>query len=192
VVNESFTDGPVTFRPGFWANNIGRSYVERAFRAARAADPDVALFYNDYNIEGIGAKSDSTYAMLQDLKARGVPLDGIGMQMHLIAGQTPSRMAENFARFAALGLKIHVTELDVRVQTPPTAASLQAQAQTYRTVFDVCLKEPACEMVVTWGFTDHASWVPSTFPGWGDALLLDANFAKKPAYQAVHDLLAGK
>ena len=66
------------------------------------------------------------------LKARGVPLDGVGMQMHLIAGQLPSRMAENFARFAALGLKLHVTELDVRVQTPATAASLQAQAQTYR------------------------------------------------------------
>jgi endo-1,4-beta-xylanase len=192
VVNEAFTDGPVTFRPGFWANAIGRAYVERAFRAARAADPDVALFYNDYNIEGVGAKSDSTYAMLRDLEARGVPVDGIGMQMHLVAGQSPSRMAENFARFAALGLKIHVTELDVRVQTPPTAASLEAQARTYREVFAVCLQQPACEMVVTWGFTDRLSWIPSTFGGWGDALLFDASFAKKPAYRAVHDLLAGR
>jgi endo-1,4-beta-xylanase len=192
VVNEAVNDGSGTLRPGFWADRIGREYIEQAFRSARAADPTVQLFYNDYNIEGAGTKTDSVYEMLKDLKARGVPVDGVGMQMHLSVGQVPSTMASNFARFAALGLRIHITELDVRVPTPSTPASLTTQAANYRTVFDVCLKEPACDMVVTWGFTDRASWVPGTFPGQGDALPFDANFAKKPAYTAVHDLLAGK
>jgi endo-1,4-beta-xylanase len=192
VVNESFTDG-ATFRPGFWANTIGREYVEQAFRTARAADATVPLFYNDYNIEGLGAKSDSTYELLRDLRARGVPLDGVGMQMHLVVGQLPSlaSMQQNFARFAALGLKIHITELDIRMPLPATPASLQTQAQNYRDVFALCQQTPACEMIVMWGFTDRESWIPSTFPGQGDALLYDANLQPKPAYTAVRNLLAG-
>ena len=96
------------------------------------------------------------------------------------------------ARFAALGLRIHITELDIRVPTPSTATSLATQAQNYRTIYQLCMQEPACDMVVVWGFTDRESWIPSTFPGTGDALLFDASYAKKPAYDAVNDLLAGK
>ena len=73
-----------SLRPGFWADHIGRSYIEAAFRAARAADPTVGLFYNDYNIEGVGAKSDSVYAMVQDFLARGVPITGVGFESHFI------------------------------------------------------------------------------------------------------------
>lgn len=193
VVNEAFTDGQAAWRPGFWADRIGREYVERAFRAARAADPAVPLFYNDYNIEGPGAKADSVYELLRDLKARGVPVDGVGMQMHLIVGALPSlaAMQQNFARFAALGLKIHITELDIRMPTPATTANLATQAQNYRDVFALCLQQPACEMVVMWGFTDRDSWVPQTFAGQGDALLFDASFQPKPAYTAVRNLLQG-
>jgi endo-1,4-beta-xylanase len=192
VVNEALNDGSGTLRPGFWADHIGREYIEQAFRSARAADPTAQLFYNDYLIEGAGVKADSVYAMLRDLRARGVPVDGVGMQMHLSLGDVPSTLASNFARFAALGLRIHITELEVRMPIPSTPASLATQAANYRAVYDVCLKEPACDMIVTWGFTDRASWVPGSFPGLGDALPFDANFAKKPAYTAVHDLLAGK
>ena len=194
VVNEAFTDTPVQFRGGFWSDRLGRAYVEQAFRTARAADPDVPLYYNDYNIEGVNAKSDSVYALLQDFKTRGVPVDGIGMQMHLLAGQIPARnsIEQNFARFAALGLKIQITELDIRVPLPSTGASLDTQAQDYRMVFDLCISTPACEMVVMWGFTDRASWIPGTFPGFGDALLFDANFNPKPAYNAVRALLLTK
>ncbi len=194
VVNEAFNDGTASFRPGFWTDRIGREYVEQAFRTARATDPDVPLFYNDYNIEGIGAKSDSVYALLRDLKARGVPVDGVGMQMHLIVGQLPSlaSMRQNFERFAALGLKIQITELDIRMPVPSTAASLQTQAQNYRDVFSLCVQTAACDMIVMWGFTDRASWIPSTFGGQGEALLFDAAFQPKPAYTAVHDFLSGR
>src|SRR5262245_43052737 len=166
VVNEAFDDGGGV-RATFWYSKIGSGYVEQAFRTARAADPDTPLFYNDYNIEGMNAKSDAVYAMLADFKTRGVPVDGIGMQMHLIVGTLPplASIQQNFARFAALGLKIHITELDIRMNLPATAQFLSAQAQNYHDVFDICTKEPACEMVVMWGFTDRASWVPGAFPG---------------------------
>jgi endo-1,4-beta-xylanase len=194
VVNEAINDGDGTLKSGFWPTYLGRGYIEQAFRTARAADADVALYYNDYNIEAIGAKSDSVYELLEDFKTRGVPVDGVGMQMHLIAGQLPSlsSMEQNFARFAALGLKIQITELDIRIQLPATGTTLDTQAQNYRDIFDLCLRTPACDMVVMWGFTDRSSWIPSTFPGYGDALLFDSNFNPKPAYAAVRTLLLSK
>ena len=194
VVNEAFNDGQALPRQSFWMTHLGRGYIERAFRLADAADPATALYYNDYNIEGLNAKSDSVYNMLADFKARGVPVDGVGMQFHMIGGALPSlsSMQQNFARFAALGLRIHITELDVRVNTPATAASLATQAENYRTIYQLCMQQPACEMVVTWGFTDRESWVPTTFPGTGEALLYDANFVEKPAYRSVHALLSGQ
>ncbi len=191
VVNEALADNGAR-RATFWSNAVGPAYIEKAFRAARAADATVLLFYNDYNIEGTGPKADSAYAMLSDLKSRGVPVDGIGFQAHFQVGGLPTRsdMIANFTRFAALGLKIHITELDVRVPLPATAVSLQTQAQNYRDVVDACRQVSACTMVVLWGFTDAYSWVPSTFSGWGAALPFDASYNPKPAYQALHDLLS--
>jgi endo-1,4-beta-xylanase len=194
VVNEAFTDGPVALRGGFWADHIGRSYIEQAFRTAFATDPAVPLFYNDYSIEPRNPKSDSVYAMLADFKARGVPVSGIGMQMHLVVGALPNlaSMSDNFARFAALGLRIHITELDLRMPVPSTAAAQAAQAQNYRDIYSLCLQQPACDMVVTWGVTDRASWVPGSFAGMGEALLFDTSLLPKSAYTAVNNLLSGK
>jgi endo-1,4-beta-xylanase len=194
VVNEGFDDA-AQFRTAqpVW-ERLGREYVARAFRTARAADPQAQLFYNDYNIEGPSRKADSTFALVRDLRAAGAPIDGIGMQAHFVVGGVPSKdqMLQNFARFAALGLKIHITELDVRVPTPASAADLERQAQHYRDVVDVCVQTPACEMIVTWGVSDLDSWVPGTFPGFGDALLFDRAFQAKPAYTAVRNFLNGQ
>ncbi len=190
VVNEAIDDDG-SRRTTFWSTNVGPDYVEQAFRWAHDADPDVPLFYNDYNIEGLSPKSDSVLAMLQDLLQRGVPVNGIGFQSHFEAGGLPSRNAlvQNFARFAALGLRIHITELDIRVRTPATAADLATQADDYALITDVCLQTPACEMMVLWGFTDRDSWIPGTFPGWGQALLYDENYAPKSSYWAVYNHL---
>lgn len=188
VVNEALADDG-SIKPSIWYNTIGRGYIERAFRDARAADSTVGLFYNDYNIEGVNAKSDSVYAMVQDFQARGVPITGIGLQSHFQVGGVPSTMAANIARFAALGLQVHITELDVRVPLPSTSSELAAQAQDYATVFSTCLQYPACSALVMWGFTDKVSWVPSTFPGWGDALIFDANYQPKPAFGAIVNVL---
>jgi len=181
VVNEILADNG-TLRAGWYLNNIGADYIADAFRAARAADPTVGLFYNDYNIEGISPKSDSAYKLVADLVAKGVPITGVGFESHFIAGQMPQNVDANMQRFAALGLKVHITELDIRVPTPSTSASLTTQAQNYRDYLAACMRFPACDVAVLWGFTDKESWIPSTFPGFGDALIFDAAYQPKASF----------
>jgi endo-1,4-beta-xylanase len=156
------------------------------------ADPNAVLLYNDYNIETINAKSDAVFRMAQDLKNRGVPIDGIGFQMHLTSGGINlSSLASNMQRFANLGLSIYITEMDVRYPTPISASNLAAQATIYQNVLDRCLLQPACKALQIWGFTDKYSWVPSSFPGTGDALIFDANYNAKPAYFALQSRFGG-
>jgi endo-1,4-beta-xylanase len=188
VLNEGLADNGA-LRSGFWLDHVGAEYVELAFRTARAADPTVGLFYNDYNIEGINAKSDSALAFVKDLLAKGVPITGVGFESHFQLNGVPSTLAANIARFAALGLRVHITELDVRLQTPSTAALFQTQAQNYGDVVSACTQSPACDTIMLWGFTDKESWVPSAFPGWGDALIFDSSYQPKPAFTAIQSLL---
>jgi endo-1,4-beta-xylanase len=192
-VNEA-VDEDGSMRSSFWSGNVGDDYIDLAFRWAREADPEVALFYNDYNTDGFNAKSDAVYALVRGLKDRGVPIDGVGFQAHFTAGGLPSKadLLANFARFAALGLKIHITELDVRVRQPTTPDQLLQQAADYRRVAEVCLETPACEMIVIWGVSDADSWIPASFPGWGDALLFDTQYRPKPAYFELQRTLSPK
>ncbi len=197
VVNEAF-NGNGTLSATIWSNTLGAGYIETAFRAARAADPATLLFYNDYSLEFPGAKQDAAAALIADFKARGVPIDGIGFQAHFqinpdLTG-VPSRasLTSTFQRFAALGVKIHLTELDVRIRTPgATAAEVTAQGQAYADVVAACMAVPACDAIVVWGVTDSESWVPGTFPGFGSALLFDGSLAKKATYTAVKGALGG-
>jgi endo-1,4-beta-xylanase len=191
VVNEALNDDG-TLRATVWSTPLGKSYIETAFRAARAADPAALLFYNDYNLEFAGAKQDAAFAMVSDFKARGVPIDGIGFQAHFqinadLTG-VPSRasLTSTFSRFAALGMKVHLTELDVRVRVPgATPAELTAQASAYGDIVAACRAVSLCEAIVVWGVSDAESWVPSTFPGYGNALLFDNTFTRKATYAAV-------
>ncbi|HYD51248.1 MAG TPA: endo-1,4-beta-xylanase [Gemmatimonadaceae bacterium] len=193
VVNEAINDDG-TMRSTLWSQRIGDDYIALAFQRAAQVEPGVPLYYNDYNIEGPGAKADAAYDLVRSLKNAGVPIHGIGFQGHFIAGQVPTRaqLAANFARFAALGLAVQITELDIRVPMPSTAASLQQQAFDFATVFQACLDVPACNAVEIAGVFDGESWVPGTFPGWGDAHLLSLTFGRKPAYWSVHKALGGR
>ncbi len=193
VVNEALNDDG-TRRTTFWSTALGPGYIARAFRLARAADSSALLFYNDYNIEGPGAKADSAYGMLSALKSAQVPVDGVGMQGHFIVGHLPAldALVANFARFAALGLRIEITELDIRVPLPATDLTLWQQALDYRTIVSACLQTPACDAVELGGVYDGDTWVTSTFPGYGVPLLFDAFFRPKVAYTEVNDLLAGR
>jgi endo-1,4-beta-xylanase len=193
VVNEALNDDG-TLRSTFWSGNIGRGYIELAFRTAHDADPQALLFYNDYSIEGNNAKSDSTYALVTQLLAAGVPIHGVGFQGHFQVGALPSKqvLAANIARYAALGLKVHFTELDIRMPQPSTLAQAATQAANYRDVVDVCLASTACRAIVTWGVSDRDTWVTSTFPGWGEPLLFDGAYQPKIAYWQIHNLLSGR
>jgi endo-1,4-beta-xylanase len=185
VVNEAFDDS-ANPRNSIWRNIIGPQYIDLAFQRARAADPGAKLIYNDYNIETINNKSNAVYNMVVDLKSRGIPIDGVGFQMHLTSGGLNYQsFADNMQRFAALGLEIYITEMDVRYPTPISQTNLTAQATVYGNVLDRCLAQPACKALQVWGFTDKYSWVPDTFPSEGDALIFDANYNAKPAYYAL-------
>ena len=190
VVNEPLNEDG-TMRNSFWYQKLGASYIADAFRAAHAADPDAKLYINDYNTDGMGAKSDGMYNLVQSLLDDGVPIDGVGFQAHLaIQYGFPNQMRQNLQRFADLGLDVAITELDVRMQLPADATKLATQATYYGDVVDACLAVSRCVGITTWGYTDKYSWVPNTFPGEGAALLVDENFQVKPAYTAVHDALA--
>src|SRR5690606_585582 len=93
--------------------NIGREYIENAYRAARAGDPEAQLYYNDYGLSSNGPKLDFTLTMLEDLLDRGVPIDGLGFQMHItLDGPSAANIRAAFEKAAALGLMIKISELD--------------------------------------------------------------------------------
>lgn len=191
VANEVFEEDG-NFRNSFWYRTMGKSFVEKAFIRARAADPSAKLIYNDYNLEYTGPKSNAAYAMLKDFKSRGIPVDGIGFQMHLDIQYAIDYddFARNMQRFADLGLEIYITEMDVRISSNPTQAELEKQASYYKNIIEKCMAQPAVKAIQVWGFTDKYSWVPQTFPGRDNALIFDRNYNPKPAYYAMQAALA--
>jgi endo-1,4-beta-xylanase len=203
VVNESFlADGQVESSiwydsPGIGLKGKGTAYIEQAFRWARAAAPKALLFYNDYDTEGINAKSDAVYEMVKDFKKRGVPIDGVGIQAHIfnLDMRDISSINANITRLVALGVEVHITEMDVAL---PVAANgrlldqsdLSKQADIYRLVATACFEQPRCTAFQTWGFTDKYTWIPDYTKGAkGAPLLFDQNYESKPAYKAVLDAL---
>ncbi|NUO59389.1 MAG: cellulase family glycosylhydrolase [Hamadaea sp.] len=185
VVNEVFDENG-GFRTSFWYNTLGSGFIADAFRAARAADPDAKLCINDYNVEGINAKSTAMYNLVSSLKSQGVPIDCVGFQSHLATQYGfPGQLTENVARFAALGVQVRFTELDVRIVLPADTTEINTQNQYYTNIINACLASTACPGVTIWGFTDKYSWVPDTFPSEGQALIYDANYNAKADYTAI-------
>jgi endo-1,4-beta-xylanase len=190
VVNEAFNEDG-TYRNSFWYQKMGKAFIEKAFIRARQADNTCKLIYNDYNLEATGGKSNGAYNMLKDFKARGIPVDGIGFQMHLDIQYAfnYNDFASNMQRFADLGLEIYITEMDVRVSSSPSSAELQTQADYYKGVIQKCMAQPAVKAIQIWGFTDKYSWVPGTFPGRGAALIFDNNYNPKASYYSTQSAI---
>jgi endo-1,4-beta-xylanase len=194
VVNEAFSDGTSgAMRNSFWKKTIGEDFLDSAFVFAHRADPDIGLFYNDYNTSNVTAKSTAVYNRLKKMIENGIPITGVGFQSHqTLEEYTPAFIAslkENFNRFAALGLKISITELDIRITLPTDDSELTKQGEYYREYMQTVLSTPACKTFMIWGFTDAHSWVPGTFKGTGDALIYTASYQPKPAYTAILEVL---
>jgi endo-1,4-beta-xylanase len=192
VVNEAIADDSSGLRDTVFRQKLGDQYIADAFRLARQADPQALLFYNDYGGEGLTAKSDRIYSLVQSLRAQGVPIDGVGLQMHITASSPPSEasIAANMRRLVALGLSVNISEMDVRIRDLPgtTPARLDVQKSVYKSIVGVCAAEPRCDGVTFWGFTDAYSWIDAQF-GADDPLLFDEQYAVKPAYYGVLDAL---
>ncbi|MEV0568323.1 endo-1,4-beta-xylanase, partial [Dactylosporangium sp. NPDC050588] len=174
VVNEAFADGGSGGRRDSNLQRTGNDWIEAAFRTARAADPGAKLCYNDYNTDGINAKSTGIYNMVRDFKSRGVPIDCVGFQSHL-GNSVSGDYQANLQRFADLGVDVQITELDIAGSN---------QANNYATVVRSCLAVSRCTGITVWGIRDSDSWRTGENP-----LLFTASGAKKAAYTSTLNAL---
>ena len=202
VVNEAVTDdGKLRDTPFL---QLGTTYLDEAFWLAHAADPQAQLFYNDYEIEaGEGhTKSDAVYRMCARMKQAGVPIHGIGMQMHVDPRHWPSaeQIRQNVERFAALGLLVEFTEMDIAVGQIPgnLQEKLQHQRAIAHDIVAACMQVDKCTGITLWGASDADSWLCT--PRWAGLrgrgphypLAFDADLDPKPMYFGILDALAGR
>ncbi|MGW5556553.1 endo-1,4-beta-xylanase [Micromonospora sp. NPDC003944] len=179
VVNEAFEDGNSGARRNSNLQRTGNDWIEAAFRAADAADPDAKLCYNDYNTDNwTWAKTQAVYNMVRDFKSRGVPIDCVGFQSHFNANSPyNSNYRTTLSSFAALGVDVQITELDIE-------GSGTTQANTYRSVVNDCLAVARCNGLTVWGVRDCDSWRSG-----GTPLLFECSGTKKAAYTSTLDAL---
>ena len=205
VVNEPVSDGDGPYRDNVWFRAVGSDYIDWAFQAAREADPDCLLFLNDYNTENPD-KLRRLVTVVAGMRERGVPVDGIGHQFHLNAGQDVAGIRNALETVAAAGLVNHVTELDISAYRDPGACYrdrtgcqpalapvemdrfLAEQAALYRGVFDAARASGPAGAVLIWGLHDGQSWL-NNFPlrRPNHPLLFDRNLDPKPALFALLD-----
>lgn len=196
----------------YWMDWIGPDYIEIAFRAAREADPDAVLIFNEVNNESprdanTQAVIDKMYDTVKTLRSKGVPIDGVGMQMHLLLpglAQTPPSkddVIKTMQRFGSLGVSIYVTEFDMNLTNVPGSQQdkWNYEASMYHDMMQACLESGVCKSFSTWGIADSTSWITCSETKYGcvnlpnaDPLMFDKDFQPKPAYYAVRDALLGK
>jgi len=203
VVNEVLSDsqGLRTGAEGSrWHAILAPEYIDAAFRFARAAAPDAVLVINDYNLESSPSKRAAMVELVKGMKARGVPVDAVGLQGHIsLYGPSVDEFRKAIQTFAALGVKVQVTELDVSIysgasepQKTPDEDLLNAQGRRYAQLFQMFREEAQAghlDMVLLWGSADDDTWLDN-FPVAGrlDApLLFDRRLQAKPAYWGIVD-----
>jgi endo-1,4-beta-xylanase len=177
-----------------WSDYLGRQYALKAFQYAKAADGNALLFINEYNLESDPKKLDSLIAYVNELKGEGAPIDGIGTQMHITTLTSDTGIDRTFRKLAATGLKVRVSELDVRLNPnnqanflslPVDPTLLAFQAVKYRYVVSSYIRNvPAAQRygITVWGVDDPESWIITSQKQQDAPLLFDKNFSKKPAY----------
>ncbi|KAI8807972.1 endo-1,4-beta xylanase [Cladochytrium replicatum] len=190
VCNEIFNDDG-TLRTSVFSQFIGEAFVSIAFRTARQVDPSVKLFINDFNLDSTNAKSAAMVNLVRRLRSQGVPIDGIGSQAHLIVGGISPTFKQALNNFAALGVQVALTELDIRMTLPASTAKLQQQQKDYQAVVSACMTIANCVGVEIWSMSDKFSWIPGVFQGQGAALPFDENFQKKAAFTGIVSALNG-
>jgi endo-1,4-beta-xylanase len=193
VVNEAVQlqgeeDSP-PLRATFWLETIGPEYIDLAFRFAREADPQARLFYNDGIGSRRGPKAEAVIAFVRSLLRREVPLNGVGLQLHVSLTRPPDvvGLTSVMRELSDLGLEVHVTEMDVATDGySGTQEEKEArQAQLYGQILKACLTTPRCTTFVTWGFTDRYTWLYPDTP-----LPFDADYRPKPARRALIEALS--
>lgn len=192
VANEVLNDNG-TMRNTVWLKSIGPDYLDIAFTAARAADPGAKLLLNDYSNEYAGtAKGDAFYGLVKGMVERGVPIDGVGLQLHLMEKYPLNKEAleRNIDRFHKLGLFVSFTEIDVRIELPATPEKEANQSVIFGGLMDRALAEEGSGSFILWGWRDAKSWIPATFGGYGAAHPFDVTGKMKPVYGLMEKQMA--
>jgi endo-1,4-beta-xylanase len=205
VVNEAVDPAsgrPDGLRKSPWLDLVGDDYIELAFRTARQADPTALLTYNDYGIEFDSAaqieKRGQVMMLVRRLRARGVPIDAVGVQSHLDAGAgLPGAGLQEFVReLRRMGLQVFITELDVNDKSLPAAVAERdaAVARIYRGYLTMMLAEPNVTALLTWGVTDRYTWLNGPKYGRADGkperpLPFDSDYHPVPAFFAERDAI---
>ncbi len=198
VVNEAMETVGGAYRETMWYNALGKDYLAKAFTYAHAADPDAVLFYNDFNIERDTAKLHGVLRMIEDLQAQGVPISGLGFQMHLRMDIPDETIAYCLKRGAETGLQIHLSEVDiifnkhddtqgggVQLYDEVTEEMLAEQGEKYYRLAKMYreIVPPAQQYGITfWGFSDRYSWINGFFKLKDWPTILDRDLQPKPAY----------
>lgn len=220
VVNEAFHDtgeyrneNSNAGEGSLFYRKLGKSYIETAFEAARSADPEVDLYYNDFNISNNGPKFKAVLAMVDDFQARDIPIDGVGFQMHVFMDwPSATDIKNNFQQIVDRGLKVKITELDIPINNPydgsynypnnyqATLTPVLANAQKKRycdivSAYMDVVPEDLRGGITVWGINDSSSWLiqqlfDNKHQDW--PLLFDNSFHQKPALEGVADGLTGK
>lgn len=199
VVNETFDEnGQIrnTTQTGndanIWLSHLGKDYTARAFQYAHEADAEALLFYNDNKQEYSERKLDAIINMANDFKKRHIPIDGLGIQMHINIHTSNAGIANALKKLAATGLKIHISELDIRLNPnnkilTDSVAALKAQADKFYFVARAykTLVPPNQQYGITfWNVTDKDSWIVLTKHVKESPLLFDMHYSKKPSFQS--------
>lgn len=194
VVNEAFEDDG-TYRNSIWIQKLGTDYIARAFEYAHQADPDALLFYNDYGHEYSTAKRTAILNLVNNLKSRGIPIHGMGLQMHTRYNQSDANITLAITTAAATGLLVHISELDVALNSDNnlaltySATLAEQHAAKYKSIVKTYYAIPKAQQygITTWNVTDADSWIPTEYnrPDW--PLPFDASYQRKAAYQGILD-----
>jgi endo-1,4-beta-xylanase len=197
VVNEAFTRQQRIYGlHDWWADHIGSTdYIDQAFIWAHQADPQAKLILNDFDNEHFNPVSDAMYNYIKDAKARGVPIDGIGMQMHIDGTHPPdmNEVAQNMRRFRQIGVQVYVTEFDVNMSAVPAPESARdnIEASIYYNMMRACIEAGDCHSFSQLGITDKETWYNYLGPVTANArpLMFDNNYNPKPAFYAFRNAL---
>jgi len=198
VVNEAFTRNSHMFGlRDWWADHTGgMDYIDKAFIWARQADPDSKLILNDFGNESQNDISDAMFNYIKTAKARGVPIDGIGMQMHIDGTHPPQKdeVIKNMKRFGQLGIAVYVTEFDVNMNDSHSNDKDrdQIEAGIYYEMARACIESEVCHSFAILGITDKETWY--NYLGIPDArpLPFDENYQPKPAFYSFRNALEQK
>jgi endo-1,4-beta-xylanase len=195
VVNEAFSRAQHLYGlHDWWADHIGsQSYIDLSFIWARKADPHAKLILNDFNDEIYSTTSNSMYNYIKSAKQRGIPIDGIGMQMHIDATKRPSKseVISNMQRFGNLGVSVYVTEFDVNMNGVKGSEDYKnnLQAGIYYDMMRACIESKDCPSFSILGITDKETWYNYIGSTKANPLPFDKNYNPKPTYYALYEAL---